>query len=91
MGHILYQILRKYVIFTNNLPVRIYVNKIENIIALKIKTGYCLKVLIHETMKFYGRSRNKKTKNKNGKNVPHLEITEVVLAHFNLANNDCQH
>ena len=25
--------------------------------------------------------------NKNGENVPHLEITEVVLVHFNVANN----
>ena len=25
--------------------------------------------------------------NKNGENVPHLEIAEVVLVHFNVANN----
>ena len=91
IGHILYQILIKHAMFSNNLPVRIYVNKIENIITLKIKTGYCLEVLIHETMKFYGRSENKKTKNKNGKNVPYLEMTEVVLVHCNIANNECQH
>ena len=29
------------------------------------------------------------TKDENGKNVPHLEITEVVLMHCNIANNDC--
>ena len=28
---------------------------------------------------------------KNGENVPHLEINEVVLAHFNIVNNDYQH
>ena len=28
---------------------------------------------------------------KNGENVPHLEITEVVLAHCNIVNNDYQH
>ena len=27
---------------------------------------------------------------KNGENVPHLEITEVVLRHCNLVNNDYQ-
>ena len=29
-------------------------------------------------------------KNKNGEKVPHLEITEVVLVHNNIINNDCQ-
>ena len=39
-------------------------------------------------MKLLGRIKNKITKDKNGKNVPHLEITEVVLAHCNIVNND---
>ena len=30
------------------------------------------------------------TKNKNGENVPHLEITEVVLVHCNIVNDDYQ-
>ena len=30
------------------------------------------------------------TKNENGKNVPHLEINEVISVHCNIANNDCQ-
>ena len=29
-------------------------------------------------------------KDKNGENVPHLEITEIVLVHFNVVNNDYQ-
>ena len=33
-------------------------------------------------------TENKITKDKNGENVPHLEITEVVLVHFDIANND---
>ena len=32
----------------------------------------------------------KKTKDKNGNNVPHLEITEVVLVHCNIFSNDYQ-
>ena len=28
------------------------------------------------------------TRDKNGENVPHLEITKVVLVHCNIANND---
>ena len=33
---------------------------------------------------------NKITKNKSGENVPHLEITEVVLVLCNMVNNDYQ-
>ena len=39
-------------------------------------------------MKLLGSSENKITKDKNGKNVRHLKITEVVLVHCNIANND---
>ena len=35
-------------------------------------------------------TESKITKNKNGENVPHLEITELVLVHCNLVNNDYQ-
>ena len=41
-------------------------------------------------MKLLGSIENKITKNKNGENVPHLGITEVVLVHFNIVNNDYQ-
>ena len=36
------------------------------------------------------RSTENKTKDKNGENVPHLETTEVVSIHCNIANNDYQ-
>ena len=41
-------------------------------------------------MKLLGTTENKITKDKNGENVPHLEITEVVLACCNIVNNDYQ-
>ena len=41
-------------------------------------------------MKLLGSTENKTTKNKNGENVPHLEIPEVILAHCNIVNNDYQ-
>ena len=41
-------------------------------------------------MKLLGSTKNKTGKNKNGENVPHLEITEVVLVHCNIVNNDYQ-
>ena len=68
-----------------------YVNKIENRITFKIKTGYYLKLLIPETMKFLRSTKSKINKDKNGENVPHLEIAEVILVHYNIAYNDYQH
>ena len=49
-----------------------YVNKIENRITFKIKTGYYLELLTAETMKLLGSTKNKITKDKNGENVPHI-------------------
>ena len=70
--------------------VQIYVNKIKNRITFKIKNGYSLELLTPETMKLLGSTENKIIKDKNGENVPHLEITEVVLVHCNIVNNDDQ-
>ena len=42
-------------------------------------------------MKLLGSTESKKTKDKNGENVPHLEITELVLVYCNLVNNENQH
>ena len=56
----------------------IYINKIENRITFKIKPGYYLKLLTLETMKLLGSAKSKINKDKNGENVPHLEITEVI-------------
>ena len=41
-------------------------------------------------MKLLGSTENKITRDKNGENVPHFEITEVVLVHCNIVNNDYQ-
>ena len=68
--------------------VQIYVNKIENRVTFKIKNGYSLELLTLETMKLLGSTENKIVKDKNGENIPHLEITEVILVHCNIVNND---
>ena len=41
-------------------------------------------------MKILGTTESKITKDKNGENVPHLEVVELVLVHWNLVNNDYQ-
>ena len=67
-----------------------YVNKTENRITLKIKTAYYFELLTPKTMKRVATIKNKVTNDENGENVPHLEITEVVLIHCNIVNNDYQ-
>ena len=41
-------------------------------------------------MKLLGSTENKITKDKNSENVPHFEITEVVLVHCDIVDNDYQ-
>ena len=79
-------ILKKHSESVDNPSIRIYVNKIENRITFKIKSGYYLELLMSETMKLLGSTESKITKNKNGENVPHLEVVELVLVHCNIVN-----
>ena len=83
-------ILKKHRENTDKPSIQIYINKIENRIIFKIKKGYSLELLTKETMKLLGSTKNKITKEKNGENVSHLEIIEVVLVHCNMVNNDYQ-
>ena len=41
-------------------------------------------------MKLLGSTESKTTKNENSENVPKLEITDVVLVHCNIVNNNHQ-
>ena len=98
MDHILHQIFKIILsIFlknteknTDNPSVKIYLKRIQNRITFRIKIGYSLEHLTPETMKVLRSTKNKITKNKNGESVPHLEITEFVLVHSNIVNNDYQ-
>ena len=83
-------ILKEHSENVNNPSIEIYVNKIENRITFKIKSGYYLELLTPELMKLLGSTETKITKDKNGENVPHLEVVELVLVHCNLVNNDYQ-
>ena len=59
-------ILKKHGENIDNPSVKIQVNKTENRITFKIKNGYSLELSTSETMKLFGRNRNKITKDKNG-------------------------
>ena len=41
-------------------------------------------------MKLLGSTKIKEAKDENGEDVPYLEITEAILVHCNIANNDYQ-
>ena len=84
-------ILKKHGESVDKPSVQMYVSKTENRITFKIKNGDSLELLTLETMKLLGSTKNKITKDKNGENVPHLQITEVVLIHCNIVNNNYQH
>ena len=72
MDNILYQIFKiifKYIIekherVTGNSPIKIYVNKTENRIIFRIKTGCYLEMLTPETIILLGSTKNKTTKEK---------------------------
>ena len=83
--------LKKHGENTNNPLISIYVNKIENRIAFRIKTRYYLEILFQETMRLSGRIKIRKiTKGKSDGKVLPLEITVVVLIHCSIVNNDYQ-
>ena len=84
MDHIFY-ILKKH----REKTVRIYTNKIENRITFRIKTRYFLELLTPEKVKLLGSTKSK-IKDENDNNLPDLEITEVVLMHCNVVNNNYQ-
>ena len=91
MNHISYQIfkyiIKKHETVSPNLSIRIYVKKIKNKVIFEIKTGYYFELLTHQTIKLVENI----TKIKKGENVPHLEITEVILIHCDKVNDDYQH
>ena len=83
-------IFKKHETVTDNPSIRIYVNRIENRITFKTKTRYHLELLTPERLKLLGSTKSKITKDESGENVPHLEITEVVLINCNIVKNDYQ-
>ena len=73
-------IFKKHEAVTDNPSIMIYVNK----------TGYYLELLTHETMTFFEGIKSKITKDENSENLLYLEITEVLLIHCSIVQNNCQ-
>ena len=75
----------------DNHSIKIYINKIENRITFKFKTGYYLGLLmLAEIMKLLGSTKSKITEGENVENLLHLEITEVILVHCDIVSRDYQ-
>ena len=74
---------------TGKLSIKMYVNRIGNRTTFRVKAGHYQQLLL-ETMKLFGNTKSKITKDNNCENVAHLEITQVVLAHYNIIKNDYQ-
>ena len=82
--------MKKHETLTDNAPILIDVNKIENSIRCKFKARYYLEILTSETMKILESTNGEITIDENGENVPHLEIAEIVLVHWYIVSNDYQ-
>ena len=84
-------VIKKHETLTENLPVRVYRNKIKNRFFFKIKMGDKSELLTLETMRLLGSTKKGFDKDKDSKNRPKLESAEVLLVHCNLVKNDYQH
>ena len=81
-------ILKKHRENIDSPSVKIYIINIEKRTTFRIENGYSLERLTPETTTLLKSTENEITKDKNGENIPHLEITEVVLVPCNIVNND---
>ena len=84
----------KYIIkktSTDKPPIQIYVNRIQNKVTFKIRTGYYLELLTPETMKLLESTKRRISKDKNGENIARLENIQVVLVHCNIVFNQYQY
>ena len=69
---------------TDNPLIRRYVNQLEYSVTLKITTWYYFELLTSEMIKLLGSTKNEISKDENGENVSHLEVSEVVLVYCNI-------
>ena len=83
-------IIKKHETLPTNPPTHIYINRINNRLAFKIKSGYKLELQTPETMKLFGSTKKLIDKTKNEENVLSLQVAEVVLVKFNLVDNQYQ-
>ena len=81
-------IIKKHKALTNKPPIQKYVKRTQNRVSFKIKSGNYLELLTPTTMKIIGGTgKNDELKT----NVPQVGITEVLLVHCNIVDNQYQY
>ena len=80
-------IIKNYEKLTAISPANVYANRINNILIFKTKDGYTLEFQTPETMRLFGCKNKLIGKTINREKVPSLEVVEVVLVQWNLADN----
>ena len=66
------------------------INRINNRLVFRIKDGHKLELQTPETMKLYGSTKRINRQNKDGEDLPSLEVVLVVLVQCNLVDNHDQ-
>ena len=87
-GYIEY-IIKKYEDITT-IPIYVYINRINNRLVFKIKSGYKLELQTSANTKLFGSTKKLIDNTKIGENVPSLEVVEVALVQCNLVGNQYQ-
>ena len=72
-------IMKKHETLMRIRSIHVYINRVNNILVLKIKDGYKLELQMPEIMKLFGSTKKLIEKTKNEEYVPSLEVVEVVL------------
>ena len=75
---------------TKKHPIHVYINRINNRLVVKIKGWFKIGLQMPKTMKLFGSTKKLIDKTKNEEKVPTLEVVELFLVQFNLANNQHQ-
>ena len=68
-------------------PVQIHVNNSYSRVTFQIKNGYHFELLTANSMKLLRITEEKRSKGKSNENISLRDITEGVLVHFNIVNN----
>ena len=85
-----YIIKKHETIASNNFPINIYPNEINNRTVFKIKSGFKLELLSKETIRLLESTSNTIHSDKNSEQVSKLESVKVVLVHCNSVDNSYQ-
>lgn len=69
---------------TTSSVIQIYINRINNKVELRIKTGFILVLFMSKAMRLLGSIVSNTNNHENGKNVPNLDTAVFVLANYNV-------